>query len=386
MSAPIYLDNNASTALDLRVLEEMLPALRHSGNASSDHYAGWWARRASDRAREQVASLLHASPQEVVFTSGATEANNLAIKGLAASAPSQRRRIVSCRTEHPAVLQTLKAVQRSGFDVVLVDVDEFGVPDISQIRGAVDDGTLLLTVMAVNNETGVRAGLAELADIAHQVGALFHTDATQLLAWGPLDVDDSGGDLASLSAHKMHGPQGVGALYVRRDLQGHLTPLLDGGHHERGLRSGTTNTAGVVGAGAAAELAASDGPASAAATQRRRDRLHLLLEDRLGGVLLNGHPDRRAPGTLNIAIPGVEADAVMVAAAGVAMSTGSACAAGVPGPSHVLTAMGLPAERAAGSLRLSLSRCTTDDEIETAGAIITSAVETVASRQELMPS
>lgn len=385
MSAPIYLDNNASTALDQRVLEEMLPALRHTGNASSDHYAGWWARRASDHGREQVANLLHASPQDMVFTSGATEANNLALKGLAAGAPSDRRRIVSCRTEHPAVLQTLKALQRSGFDVVLVDVDELGIPDTSQIRGAVNDSTLLLSVMAVNNETGVRADLIELAVIAHQVGALFHTDATQLLAWGPLNIDDAGVDLASLSAHKMHGPQGVGALYIRRDLQRQLRPLLDGGHHERGLRSGTTNTAGVVGAGAAAELAATDGLAAAATTQRRRDRLHLLLQDRLGSVLLNGHPDDRAPGTLNISIPGVEADAVMVAAPGVAMSTGSACAAGVPGPSHVLTAMGFPAERAAGSLRLSLSRCTTDDEIETAGAIIAAAVETVASRQDLMP-
>lgn len=386
MSPAIYLDNNASTALDPRVLEEMLPALRHTGNASSNHYAGWWARRASDRAREQIASLLHTSPQDVVFTAGATEANNLALKGLAAGAPPQRRRIVSCRTEHPAVLQTLTALQRDGFDVVLVDVDELGVPNTSQIRGAVNDSTLLLTVMAVNNETGVQAALPELADIAHQVGALFHTDATQLLTWGPLDVDDAGVDLASLSAHKMHGPQGVGALYIRRDLQAQLRPLLDGGHHERGLRSGTTNTAGVVGAGAAAELAATDGPAAAVATRLRRDRLHQLLQRRLGNVLLNGHPDRRAPGTLNIAISGVEADAVMVTASGVAMSTGSACAAGVPGPSYVLTAMGLPAERAAGSLRLSLSRCTTDDEIETAGAIISAAVETVASRQELMPS
>lgn len=387
MSAPIYLDNNASTALDPRVLEEMLPALRHTGNASSNHYAGWWARRASDRARQQIASLLHASPQDVVFTAGATEANNLALKGLTTGAPPHRRRIVSCRTEHPAVLQTLKALQRSGFNVLLVDVDELGVPDTSQIRVAVDHSTLLLTVMAVNNETGVQADLAELADIAHQAGALFHTDATQLLTWGPLAVDDAGVDLASLSAHKMHGPQGVGALYVRRDLQGQLRPLLDGGHHERGLRSGTTNTAGVVGAGAAAELAATDGPAAAAATQRRRDRLHLLLQERLrSGVVLNGHPDRRAPGTLNLAIPGIEADAVLVAAPSVAMSTGSACAAGVPGPSHVLTAMGLPAERAAGSLRLSLSRFTTDHEIETAGAIITAAVETVATRQELMPS
>lgn len=322
MNAPIYLDNNASTALDPRVLDEMLPALQHAGNASSDHYAGWWARRASDRARQQIANLLHTSPQDVVFTAGATEANNLALKGLAAGAPPHRCRIVSCRTEHPAVLQTLKALQRSGFNVLLVDVDEFGVPDASQIRSAVDDSTLLLTVMAVNNETGVLADLAELADIAHQAGALLHTDATQLLAWGPLDVDEAGVDLASLSAHKMHGPQGVGALYVRRDLQSQLRPLLDGGHHERGLRSGTTNTAGVVGAGAAAELAATDGPAAAAATRRRRDRLHLLLHDRLRGVLLNGHPDRRAPGTLNIAIPGIEADAVMVAAPSVAMSTG----------------------------------------------------------------
>lgn len=384
MSAPIYLDNNASTTLDPRVLEKMLPALRHTGNASSDHYAGWWARRVSDRAREQVADLLCASAQEVVFTSGATEANNLALKGLAAGRPSHRRRIVSCRTEHPAVLQTLNALQRSGYDVVLVDVDEFGVPNESQIRSALNDRTLLLTVMAVNNETGVRADLAELADIAHEVGAFFHTDATQLLAWGPLDVNNAGVDLASLSAHKMHGPQGVGALYVRRDLQRHLTPLLDGGHHQRGLRSGTTNTAGVVGAGAAAELAAADGPTAAAATRLRRDRLHRLMQDRLRGLLLNGHPDQRAPGTLNIAVPGVEADAVMVAAPNVAMSTGSACAAGVPGPSHVLTAMGLPPERAAGSLRLSLSRFTTDDEIETAGATIAAAVNTVASRQELV--
>jgi cysteine desulfurase len=377
----IYLDNNATTELDERVLDAMLPALRHVGNPSSAHPAGQVARRWVEDARCQVAALLDASPREIIFTSGSTEANNVALKGVAQRADPGRRRVVGATTEHPAVLETLRALAAEGTEVVLVGVDRQGIVDLEHLADAVDERTLLVTVMAANNETGVLAPLPEIAEITHARGALLHTDATQLLAWGGVDVDALGADLLSISGHKMHGPQGVGALYIRREFSWRLAPVQHGGGHERGLRSGTLNTAGIVGLGAAAEIAASEGPPSAHRASGLRDQLHRELEDSAGPVILNGHPVNRLPGTLNLSFPGADADAVIAGVPTIAMATGSACSTGHPGPSHVLTAMGIDEHQAACSLRFGLSRYTTAEEIASAASLIAASVAQVRHRQ-----
>ena len=377
----IYLDNNATTALDERVLSAMLPALRHVGNPSSAHPAGQTAHSWVEDARRQVATLLDASPREIVFTSGSTEANNLALKGLVHGTDSGRRRVISVTTEHPAILETLRALEAYGAQLILVPVDHSGIVDLQVLNDAVDDRTLLVTVMAANNETGVLAPLPQIAAIAHARGAVLHTDATQLLAWGGIDVEALGVDLLSLSGHKMHGPQGVGALYVRRECTRRLVPVQHGGGHERGIRSGTLNTAGIVGLGAAAEIAVREGPTEAQRVQMLRDRLHHELEESTGPVILNGHPVDRLPGTLNLSFPGADADAVMAGAPAVAVATGSACSTGHPGPSHVLTAMGVDEERAACSLRFGLSRFTTAEEVTTAVSLVTASVARVRHRQ-----
>jgi cysteine desulfurase len=381
MSDIVYLDNNATTALDERVLRFMLPVLRHVGNPSSAHYAGQAARDWVEDARRQVAALLGSSPREIVFTSGSTEANNLALKGTFQAADPARRRVIGVTTEHPAILETLSALVAEGADVVLVPVDHHGIVDLQRLADAVSDETLLITVMAANNETGVLAPLPEIAQIAHAGGALLHTDATQLLAWGGIDVDTLGVDLLSLSSHKMHGPHGVGALYVRREFGWRLAPIQHGGGHERGMRSGTLNTAGIVGLGAAAAIAASEGPLAAKRVRTLRDKLHHELEDRAAPVILNGHPVRRLPGTLNLSFPGADADAVMAGAPSVAVATGSACSTGHPGPSHVLTAMGVDEVQAACSLRFGLSRFTTAEEVTTAASRIAVSVTRVRTRQ-----
>lgn len=377
----IYLDNNATTALDERVLEAMLPALRHVGNPSSGHLAGQAARRLVEDARQHVAALLDASPREIVFTSGSTEANNLALQGLIHGEYPRRRRIVSVTTEHPAILETLRALEAEDTEVVLVPVDRWGIVDLQRLSDAVDDQTLLVTIMAANNETGVLAPLPQIAEIAHVKGALLHTDATQLLAWGGVEVDHLGVDLLSLSGHKMHGPQGVGALYMSRECSRRLMPIQHGGGHERGIRSGTLNTAGIVGLGAAAEIAVSEGSVAARRVQGLRDQLHRELEKSAAPVILNGHPVDRLPGTLNLSFPGADADAVIAGAPTVAVATGSACSTGHPGPSHVLTAMGVDEEQAACSLRFGLSRFTTAEEVTAAMSLVAASVARVRHRQ-----
>lgn len=363
--SPVYLDNNATTPLDPRVREAMLEAMEIVGNPSSSHAAGALARAAVENARAALAALLNAAPTEVVFTSGATEANNLVLKGLAGG--GGRRRVVSCPTEHASVLRPLEALGRQGFDVRYVPVGRDGVVDLAALAEAVDDDTLLVTVMAANNETGVLAPLEEIVELAHARGALVHTDATQLMAWGGLDTVRVGVDLASLSAHKFHGPQGTGALYVRQAARAHLLPLLEGGGQEGGLRSGSLNTTGIVGAGVAAALAATDGAAAAAAVAARRDRLHALIDEH-GAVELNGSRTARAPGTLNVTFTGI--DPGSLAGAGVLFSGRSACSSASSAPSHVLTAMGVEPQRARGAVRLSLSRFTADADVERAGAAL----------------
>lgn len=372
----VYLDNNATTQLDPRVLEAMLPVLASVGNPSSAHAAGQRARNEIEKARHRVAILLRASPRELVFTSGSTEANNLALQGAARRAPSTRRRIVSVTTEHPSILNTLEALSADGFEVVLVGVDSAGMVDLDAMRDAVNQETLLVTVMAANNETGVLAPLPAIAEIAHGKGALMHSDATQLTVWGDVDVDALGIDLLSVSGHKMHGPQGVGALYVRREVVQPLAAVQHGGGQERGLRSGTLNTAGIVGLGVAAELAALEGPAAGGRVSVLRDDLHRKLADQLP-VTLNGHREKRLPGTLNLAFSDIEAEAIIAGAPSVAVATGSACSTGDPGPSHVLSAMGIDADQAASSLRFGLSRFTTQQDVDVAAQLISASAARV---------
>lgn len=377
----IYLDNNATTVLDPRVLEAMLPILAEVGNPASVHQAGQRAKSSVEVARRQVAALLGSSPSEVVFTSGSTEANNLALKGVSRQA-SGRRRIVTVTTEHPSILKTLEALAGEGFEIVQVDVDSEGMVQLDSLRLAVNDETLLVSIMAANNETGVLSPLEAIAEIAHDNGALFHSDATQLLVWGGLEVEAIGVDLLSMSGHKMHGPQGVGALYVRREVSRRLVATQHGGGQERGLRSGTLNTAGIVGLGAAAELAMLEGPRFALRVRTLRDELHHRLQDEASPVLLNGHLETRLPGTLNLSFLGADADAIMAGARSVAIATGSACSTGNPGPSHVLTAMGVDAGQAACSLRFGLSRFTTREDVTTAATLVAASVSRVRDRSK----
>lgn len=373
----IYLDNNATTMLDPRVLDAMLPTLREVGNSASAHHAGQGARNSVEKARRQVAELLGSSPGELVFTSGATESNNLALRGVARQVSGPRRRIVSVTTEHPSILQTMEALADEGFEIVLVDVDSEGRVDLESLQIAVNDETLLVTIMAANNETGVLSPLVAIAEIAHKRGALFHSDATQLLVWGGLDVAAIGIDLLSLSGHKMHGPQGIGALYVRRDVSPRLVAIQHGGGQERGLRSGTLNTAGIVGLGAAAEFAQFEGPHAALRVCALRDELHQDLVGRASPVVLNGHLEQRLPGTLNLSFLGTDAEAILAGAPSVAIATGSACSTGHPGPSHVLTAMGVDAEQAASSLRFGLSRFTSREDVTTAATVVAASASRV---------
>jgi len=374
----IYLDHNATTPLDERVLDAMEPFLRGGfGNAASTQHAyGRFAADAIGRARAEVAELVGASRQDITFTSGSTEANNLAIKGIALASEG-RRHLVGCTTEHPAVLEPLAWLAARHFRVTLVGVDPDGVIDLDALEQAIGPETLLVSVMAANNETGTLAPLRQIARIAHQAGALCHTDATQLVGQLPLAVDEAEVDLLSLSAHKLYGPKGVGALYVRPRLPVAIEPLLHGGGHERGLRSGTINVAGCVGLGAAARLVTSQGQEDARRMGRLRDELHRRLAAAVDGVRLNGHPSRRLPSTVNLCFADVAADAVIAHLPGLAVSSGSACSSATPGPSHVLEAMGLSPADAMASIRFGVGRHTTADEIDRAVPQVVQAVTRV---------
>ena len=366
----IYLDANATTPLDPRVLDTVVEELQQLGNASSAHRAGQRAKAAVHTARAEVADLIAADSREIVFTAGATEADNIAILGVA---PQLRRRKVVCpTTEHPAVLEPVKWLRDTHRRGVLVPVDRDGVVDLEALAAAVDSSTLLVSVMAVNNETGVMPPLTEIAEVVHRAGALFHTDATQLLAWGPIDVDELGVDLLSLSAHKLHGPVGVGALYVREEVRHRLGPLMHGGAQEDGLRSGTLNTPGIAGFGHAAQIAAKEGQAAADRVTGLRDGLLSRLAASVP-VHVHGAGARRAPGTLNIALLDAAADQVLAGAPQVAASRGSACAGAGERPSHVLSAMGVPAAQIDCSMRLSLHRGTTPDEVVRAADLLGSS-------------
>jgi cysteine desulfurase len=363
---PIYLDYHATTPVDPEVLAEMLPWFSERfGNAASRQYQyGWEALEAVDRARQQVAGLVGADAKEIVFTSGATESNNLALKGLAESYREKGSHFVSVVTEHKSVLDTLKRLEHEGYDVTYLPVESDGLIDLDRLRAAVTTKTIAVSVMAANNEIGVVAELAEIAAIAHQKGALLHTDAVQAAGRVPFAVNQLDVDLASLTAHKLYGPKGVGALYVRRrPRRVTVAPLLDGGGHERGMRSGTLNVPGIIGFGAAAARASRELASEAARLKALRDRLLTGLRIQVPDVVVNGSLDARLPGNLNVSFPAVDGEALLVSLCDdIAISSGAACTAAEP--SYVLKALGRKTELALASLRFGLGRWTTEEEID----------------------
>lgn len=361
-----YFDHNATTPVDPVVLEAVTRALRDDfGNPSSVHHFGQRAKAVLDTARTAVARLVNGEPSEIVFTSGGTEADNFAIRGVAeALEPSGRRHLIASAIEHEAVLMTLKALARRGWKTTLLPVDSTGIVSPDALREAMTDETALVSIMHANNEIGTVQPVRELAAIAHERGALFHTDAVQSAGKIPLDVRALGVDLAAISAHKFNGPKGVGALWIRRGTR--LNAILTGGKHERNRRAGTENVAGIAGFGVAAELAVKKLDAEAARLRALRDRLEAGILERIPGTAVNGAREPRVPNTTNISFEGIEAESLLIALdlEGFAVSTGSACSSGTLEPSHVLRAMGFPPHRTQNSIRISLGAGNTDAEVD----------------------
>jgi cysteine desulfurase len=376
-SRPVYLDHHATTPVDRRVLDAMLPFFTDNfGNPNSRQHAwGWDAEKAVDAARAQVAALINASPGEMFFTGGATESNNLAIKGIAARLRDRGNRIVTAATEHKSVLDTCKKLREQGFDVQIVPVDREGVIDLDALSTAVTTETILVSVMAANNEIGTLQPLGEIAAIAHECGALLHSDAAQGAGKIPLDVRGMGIDLLSLTGHKMYGPKGCGALFVAKR-KPKLLPVaqLDGGGQELGVRSGTLNVPGIVGLGAAAEICRAEMPGESARLSAMRDRLLERLRGALDGVRVNGSMQRRLPHNLHVSFEQVEGERLLMALGDLAVSTGSACSSGSQAPSHVLHAIGAAGEDAGASIRFGLGRGTTDAEIDFAAERVITVV------------
>lgn len=385
VKTPIYLDYNATTPVDPRVLEAMMPYLTDAfGNAAStSHSFGTTARAAVDKARGQVAELIGAEADDIIWTSGATESDNLAIKGVAEMYAAKGTHIVTCQTEHKAVLDTCKKLESHGLTVTYLQPDKTGRVSVEQVAAAITDETILITLMAANNEIGTLHPVAEIGKLAKDRHVIFHCDATQAVGKVPVNVDEMGIDLLSLSAHKIYGPKGVGCLYVRRrGPRVRLTCQIDGGGHERGMRSGTLNVPGVVGLGAAAELCGREMADDAAKLIALRDRLHDGFTSRLDYVEFNGHPTERLPNTVNLSFAYVEGESLMLKAKDIAVSSASACTSASLEPSFVLKAIGVPDELAHGSIRFSLGRFTTEEEIDHAIEQVAVAVEEL---RELSP-
>ena len=370
---PVYLDNHATTRTDPRVVEAMLPYFsEHYGNAASlSHKYGWEANEAVELARERVARLIGAEPREVLFTSGATEANNLALKGVLPGLKAKGSHVVTASTEHKAVLDPLKRLTRAGWTLTVVAPDRFGRVSADAIADALMPGTVLVSVMAANNEVGTLNPVGAIAELCRARSIVFHSDATQAVGKVPLDVRNVPLDLLSLSGHKMYGPKGIGALFVRRTgPMLRLVPLFDGGGQERGLRSGTVPVPLVVGLGMAAEIARNAREAEALRIAALRDRLQALLTAGLKGVTHNGHPSERLPNNLNLSFDGVDGEALMMGLREIAVSSGSACTSANPEPSHVLRAMGVDEALARASLRFGLGRFTTEEDIDFAAEVV----------------
>jgi len=368
MTRLVYMDNHATTPVDPRVLEAMLPYFteRFGNAASRNHSFGWAAEAAVDRAREQVAALINAKPKEIIFTSGATESDNLALKGVVEFYKEKGNHIITVATEHKAILDTCKTLERKGLaTVTYLPIDETGLIDPEDVRKAITDKTILISIMQANNEIGTVQPLAEIGKIAKEKGVLFHSDATQGVGKLPVDVEAMGIDLMSFSAHKIYGPKGVGGLYVRaRNPRVRLAPQMDGGGHERGMRSGTLNVTGIVGLGKACELAGELLESETEHLLNLRDTLRERITSQLDEVYLNGHPTRRLPGNLNLSFAFVEGESLLMGLKDIAVSSGSACTSATLEPSYVLRALGVGDDLAHTSIRFGLGRFNTMDEVE----------------------
>lgn len=364
---PIYMDNNATTPVDPRVLEAMLPYFTEvfGNSASRNHQFGWQAEEAVDKARRQVADLIGAGPKEIIWTSGSTESNNLAIKGTAEMYADKGKHIITALHEHKAVLDPCKRLARQGYDVTWLEPGEDGIIYADQVRQAIRDDTILVTIMWANNEIGTINDVTEIGKVCKEKGIIFHTDATQYVGKLPADVEQAGIDLLSASGHKIYGPKGIGCLYVRRRKpRVRLTPIIDGGGHERGMRSGTLNVTGIVGMGAACELCRLE-------MQDESQRLNLLRDKLIDGILgrldmavLNGHRTHRLPHTANISFPYVEGESLLMATKEIALSSGSACTSASLEPSYVLKALGRGDDLAHSSIRFGLGRFNTQEEVD----------------------
>ena len=377
---PVYLDHQATTPLDPRVLEAMLPWLTGDfGNAASRQHAfGWAAESAVSAAREEIAAAFGAEPREIVFTSGATESNNLALFGAARAASGRGNHVVTSSVEHRAVLDPCRQLAAEGFEVTILAPDATGRTAVEAVAGALTERTVLVSLMAANNEVGMLNPVAEIAALCSSRGVIFHTDAAQAFGKVPFDVR-SGVALASLSAHKLYGPKGVGVLYVRARPRVTLTPLVFGGGHERGLRSGTLNVPGIVGFGAAVRLASRERGVEAVRLAALRDRLDSAVRGALDGVTLNGPPVDRLPGNLSLSFAGVDGERLISSLRDVAVSSGSACTTASAEPSHVLRALGVPDALAKATLRFGLGRFTTAAEVDFAAAEVVEVVRRLRS-------
>jgi cysteine desulfurase len=384
LKLPIYMDNHATTPLDPRVLDAMLPFFReHFGNAASrSHAFGWTAEKATDLAREQVGALIGASGKEIVWTSGATESDNLAIKGAAEFHKDRGNHVITAQTEHKAVLDTCKRLEKDGFVVTYLPVDKDGRVNPQAVAAAMTDKTTVVSIMHANNEIGTVNPINEIGAVVKSKGAIFHVDAVQSVGKVPFDVNEAKADLVSLSAHKMYGPKGVGALYVRRKPRVRITAQVDGGGHERGMRSGTLNVPGIVGFGAAAELCRKEMATESARLFTLRERLRHGLQSQVSDTFINGSLEHRLPGSLNISFAFIEGEAMLMGLKDVAVSSGSACTSASLEPSYVLRALGVDEELAHTSIRFGLGRFNTEEEVD---FVIERVVDKVNKLREMSP-
>jgi cysteine desulfurase len=382
---PIYMDNHATTPVDPRVVQEMLPYFTEKfGNAASrNHQFGWEAEEAVEQARERIAKLIGATPKEIIFTSGATESDNLAIKGVAEMYKEKGNHIITAVTEHKAVLDTCKRMEKYGFRVTYMPVMKDGLIDLDDLKRAIDDKTILVTIMAANNEIGVVQPLAEIGKLCKERGVIFHTDSTQAVGKIPIDVNKMGIDLASISAHKMYGPKGVGALYVRRKSpRVQLVAQMDGGGHERGMRSGTLAVPGIVGLGKACEICMNEMPEESCKLAGLRNRLKDKIMGGLDEVYVNGNMEHHLPNNLNISFAYVEGESLLMGINDIAVSSGSACTSATLEPSYVLKALGTGDDLAHSSIRFGLGRFNTAEEVD---YVADKVIETVKRLRELSP-
>ena len=382
---PIYMDNHATTPVDPRVLKEMVHYFTDLfGNAASrNHSFGWAGEEGVETARERIAKLIGATPKEIVLTSGATESDNLAIKGVAEMYREKGNHIITAVTEHKAVLDTCKRLEKYGYRVTYLPVQKDGLVDLDDLKRAMDDKTILVTIMAANNEIGVLQPIAEIGKLCHEKGVIFHTDATQAVGKVPMDVNKQNLDLVSISAHKMYGPKGVGALYVRRkNPRVQLSPIIDGGGHERGMRSGTLNVPGIVGLGKACAICHEEMPQESVRLAGLRDRLKNKIMSGLDEVYINGSMEHRLPQNLNISFAYVEGESLLMGINDVAVSSGSACTSATLEPSYVLKALGTGDDLAHSSIRFGIGRFNTEAEVDYVAERVT---ETVQRLRELSP-